>query len=73
MSRCGNDRRPGCGKEIQWGVTPDGKRIPLDPSAPVYRIVSRAEDGSLTIERDQESMVSHFKTCPKASEFSGSR
>lgn len=28
-----------CGKAIVWGKTPDGRAVPLNPSAPVYRIV----------------------------------
>ena len=62
----------GCGKPICWGVTADGKRIPLDPRPPVYRIVNDA-GGNEVVERDKNAMVSHFATCPKANEFSGGR
>ncbi len=68
MSRC-----KGCGKEIVWGVTEEGKKIPLDPSAPVYYVsddqVLSGGFMSYKIERERSSMVSHFKTCPKASDF----
>jgi hypothetical protein len=44
--------------------------IPLDPSAPVYEIdpVNPSKG-----ERTKTAMVSHFKTCSKANEFSGSK
>lgn len=69
----------GCGKQIVWGAfLEDGdgktpgreKRVPLDPSAPCYRVMDRHPKGHLVIERDREVAVSHFKTCPKASLFS---
>lgn len=70
MSKC-----KGCGKEIIWGTTIDGKKIPLDPRPPVYAYdadneecvrLGHAPDGS-------GPMVSHFATCPKANDFSGSK
>lgn len=60
----------GCGKPIVWGVDAMGQRIPLDPSAPVYRM-DEQPDGSIVAARDLRYAVSHFKTCPKANEFSG--
>ena len=71
----GTSKCKGCGKTIVWGETPDGKKIPLDPSAPVYALTG-AFSGSTQmrvvtrLSRD-EAMVSHFKTCPKAEMFSG--
>lgn len=78
----------GCGKPILWGVTSDGKKIPLDPRAPVYVVrvlecpgtdhqVIRLERSSLIdgMEVDGEpqvAYVSHFATCPKANDFSSS-
>ena len=61
----------GCGKEIVWGETADGKKIPLDPRAPVYGIVTIR--GQSEIVRTTLAMVSHFATCPKANDFSASK
>ena len=65
----------GCQKPIVWAETGDGKKIPLDPSAPVYRI-----DGGLAVlierkarELQGGAMVSHFSTCAKAGDFGSSR
>ena len=59
----------GCGRKMLWGKTVEGKSIPLDASAPVYRL----DKVKGTVERSQEFFVSHFSTCPRASDFSGSR
>ena len=64
MSKC-----KGCGKEITWGTTVDGKIIPLDVSAPVY---AASPDGP-TVVRSYIAWVSHFATCSRANDFSGSR
>ena len=58
----------GCGRPIVFGTLPNGKRVPLDPSAPVYAV---SEDG--TCDRVQGVMVSHFSTCSKANDFSASK
>lgn len=78
-----------CGKPIVWGMTPGGpgeaKRIPLDPTPPVY-IVEEEGDGSAHSGQDSgtlmvflrgrfpdktpRAMVSHFATCPGASKAS---
>lgn len=62
----------GCGKEILWGETVEGKKIPLDMKPPVYGIIRRSQD---TVEayRAQDCFVSHFTTCPQANRFSGSK
>lgn len=70
----------GCGKRIEWAETIDGKTVPLDPAPPVYEVYKQAKDGSLTVRlvplsdgprKIRTHMVSHFATCPKASDFSG--
>ena len=71
----------GCGKPIVWGVTEDGKRIPLDPRPPVYLAVDegdrvlaeRAGPGQNFMGQALAHYVSHFATCPKASEFGKGR
>jgi hypothetical protein len=70
----------GCGKPIVWATSPDGKAIPLDPRPAIYTVYQDTEAlyclRQVMIERGRESlpgylMVTHFATCPKASEFSG--
>lgn len=70
MAKC-----KGCGKEIVWGVTEDGKKIPLDPRPPVYRWTSHGVPrvGNERIARDKNAMVTHFATCKAADQFSGSK
>lgn len=45
----------GCGKPIVWIRTPDGKRVPLDPSPPVYVIhaASVKMDGNGRVDQSQ--------------------
>jgi hypothetical protein len=71
----------GCGKEIVWGTTEEGTKIPLDPRAPVYSLGPRKigesaafgeTHGDQLVKRTSLAMVSHFATCPKASQFSAS-
>ena len=69
-SRCTG---PDCGRQIVWGVTADGKKIPLDASAPTYRISGIDRDGTTTIERSPNSLVSHFTCCANADRFHGGR
>jgi hypothetical protein len=71
--KCGAGRPPGtgCGRAIFWGQTPEGNNIPLDPSAPVYRVVGYPEASDGRVERVRDCFVSHFKTCPKVANFSG--
>ncbi len=65
----------GCGKRIVWGITDDGKKIPLDPTPPVYEftpLVGETLNG-LKVRRAATAYVSHFSTCPDANRFSGSK
>jgi hypothetical protein len=68
MSKC-----RGCGKKIVWGMDEGGKRIPLDPTPPVYAEIDRDADDNLIVKRDRNAMVSHFATCPQANRFSWSK
>ena len=74
----------GCGKRIIWGVTSEGKRIPLDPAPPVYEVIGITGDETYVGRRAAAGRatpadgtlgfaVSHFSTCTKANDFSGAR
>lgn len=64
----------GCGRKIAWGITEDNKRIPLDPTPPVYRIVPDMFITDMRVQRVErnEAMVNHFATCREANRFSAS-
>lgn len=68
MSQC-----KGCGAEIVWCVnTATGSRIPIDVHPVVYHVIE-GRDGqmeAIKAEDQDELGVSHFATCPKASQFS---
>ncbi len=58
-----------CGASIEWALTTNGARIPLD--------VDERPDGNLILDDDHRAhttppgtgnRVSHFATCPNASE-----
>lgn len=72
MNRC-----KGCGAEIVWGKTRNGKSIPLDPKPLVYKTIRDVDHISNRMEVWADvipgGMVSHFITCPQANKFSGSR
>ena len=65
----------GCGKKIVWVEDNNGKKIPLDPVAPVYQIdiaaAALAPGCTKIATRRKDCMVSHFATCPDANKFSG--
>ncbi len=61
----------GCNNNIVWGITEDGTRIPLDPRAAVYDV--EEVEGVVQATRDRTAMVTHFATCPKASDFGRGR
>jgi len=66
----------GCGRDMFWGTTTEGKNIPLDPKPPIYGIIRRDVGplrGKIEAYRAQDVFVSHFSVCPHASKFSGSR
>jgi hypothetical protein len=66
----------GCGKPIVFVVVQkeDGEegRAILDFRAPVYEVVTDGDDRTI-VRRSKTAAVSHFATCPKANEFSGSK
>jgi len=54
----------------------DGSKVsvPLDPRAPVYTATGfDADNTPHTAVRDHGAFVTHFSTCPKASDFSSSK
>lgn len=70
----------GCGRPMVWAVTADGKRIPLDPKPAIYMVVAEPGGGDHVCQRAKVPaevtdgkealfMVTHFATCPKASQF----
>lgn len=70
----------GCNKKILWGKDGMGRAVPLDVIPPVYRVTQTEDNNFLLALANQvfntaepTFFVSHFATCPKASEFSGSR
>ena len=53
--------------------TANGKTVPLDPIAPVYVRQGDGEGGAIWAQdTSKEILVSHFATCSKANDFSGS-
>lgn len=57
----------GCGRTIIWAKTPNGKNVPLE-RVPITEV--NAEGVAFT-SPNETVLVNHFKTCPKASDFSG--
>ena len=61
----------GCNKPIVWAeiTKKDGSKgmIPLDPRPPVYDVDE--VEGKTVAYRSIAGMVTHFATCPKASDF----
>lgn len=57
----------GCGAEIRWVISENGKRMPLD-AKPEKRFVILV-DSYHEVVRLEDTYVSHFATCPKAKEF----
>ncbi len=62
----------GCGKPVLFIKDVEGTTQILDPSAPVFH-VDRDFTGRDTATRAANHYVSHFKTCPKADDFSGKK
>lgn len=60
----------GCGKEMVWAKTADGRAIPIDLRPVIYRIIGPGPNYAAARVPTGEYAVSHFATCPKASEFS---
>ena len=70
------DRCRGCRRPILWGLNSEtGKRVPLDPRAPVYLLRHVDTDDHdrpvIALTRAHNAAVSHFTNCPRANSFSG--
>ena len=63
---CGGPR---CKQQIGWAVTKEGKRIPLDVSAPVYFVEEDNIQSGLPLAVRTVAYVNHYKTCPDADLF----
>ena len=66
----------GCKKKIVWAETQDGKKIPLDPSPPVYMLMRFKDQNDKWVYRCDKGgtvFVSHWATCPEAYKAEGER
>ena len=50
----------GCGEEIEWIETTEGKRMPVNPG----KVVVVTQDGKVVT-----GQVPHWATCPRAEDF----
>lgn len=80
-ARCGKgEPGKGCGRPTLIGMTVDGVRVPLDPKAPVYKVLGVDGDGMLRIRKVgtidvgaatakviPQFLVAHYVGCPKSS------
>lgn len=64
-------RKCRCGKGIVFAKTPEGKTLPLDINAPVYKLKTDLTGDQVAIRL--QAYVSHFATCPFSDEFSRSK
>lgn len=67
----------GCGRPVIFVTARNLKgewvKVPLDPSAPVYVREHDGEGGAVWAQdSSKELLVSHFSTCSRANDFSGS-
>lgn len=66
-----------CGMTIEFIEGPNGKNIPAQKVRTVYYRNERMRLSKLDTDGDDgmelTTYVSHFETCPKAADFSGSR
>lgn len=60
----------GCGKPVLFVKDEKGTTQVLDARAPIFHFNGGDIDGTFTVHRLSSAWVSHFATCPNASEFS---
>lgn len=58
-----------CGKTIVWAISPSGANIPLQP-VPGYLVEVGASGMPCAARTDAPVYISHFLTCPQASQHS---
>jgi hypothetical protein len=66
----------GCGKTMVFAGIVGRGFVPLDVSSPVYRLDADGTAARVLNEGNEAVVgifVSHFRTCPRASDFSGSK
>lgn len=63
----------GCGKQVVFITDNNGKRQVLDPVSPVFHRIKDPDSGThfWIQETGGQAMVSHFRTCSRANDFSG--
>ena len=63
-----------CECPLLFVAGPNGKTIPLDTRAEVYRVVGDGESArAVRVLPTERIYVTHFRTCPHANAFSGSK
>lgn len=63
MSKC-----KGCGAEIKWVLTKNGKLMPLDAKLKKFYVISAAD-----VPIQMQGYEIHWATCPKAQDFKKSK
>lgn len=58
----------GCGAEIMWAITSNGKKIPLDPDPEERFVVARQKNTGPQVAL-KKTYQTHFASCPDAEEF----
>lgn len=61
-----------CGCPLAFVTGPNGKKLPLDLRSTTY-VIKKDMTGHAVAQASPEAWVSHFKTCPKAGDFSASK
>lgn len=59
-----------CGKEIFFGITPEGRKIPLNAKPITAFIVDESlKVNGLSLSKPTQVFITHFADCPAASDF----
>jgi hypothetical protein len=61
MAKCSS-----CGADIMWGVTTNGKPVPLNTKPKMVYVILNADKNIYSLETGYES---HFSDCPDAAKF----